>query len=50
MTKKPERPTDTNELAKLIADISTGGKLNDSFKKPVWTKLKKPLNKLVIVL
>ena len=24
MTKKPSRPRDTNELAKLIADIATG--------------------------
>jgi len=48
MAKKPQRPKDMNELAKLIVDISTGEKPNNPEQKQQWTKLaklrKKPLN------
>lgn len=30
MAKKPERPRDTNQLAKLIADIATGEAADES--------------------
>jgi hypothetical protein len=34
MAKKPKRPRDPNQLAKLIVDISTGEVPNDSPKGP----------------
>jgi hypothetical protein len=30
MAKRPKRPRDPNELARLILDISTGERLNDA--------------------
>ena len=35
MPKRPKRPRDPNQLAKLIVDISTGERPNDSPKGPV---------------
>jgi hypothetical protein len=34
MAKKPKRPRDPNQLAKLIVDMSTGEVPNDSPKEP----------------
>ena len=31
MTKKPKRPRDQNQLAKLIADIATGEQENEKY-------------------
>ena len=38
MAKKPQRPKDTNQLAKLIVDIPTGDKPKEQDKKPSTKK------------